>query len=114
MGSFVLEKAIPVMLGVAVAMGELYMTDRTIPFAGDGPGRLKSWTPLIGAFCFGALLYAGPIAEWIFQAEGPQQYFMASLAAIEAISGRKLPRRNSRGPQASAVGRTAPRTEASE
>lgn len=86
--NFWLGAVCPVASGVAVAMAEMYVYERKIPFVGNGPGRSVPWYFLLSAYVIN-LIYAGPMAHWFFAASDPRQYFLAALAAIETFGGRK-------------------------
>lgn len=97
---------VPCFFGVAVAVAEMYVFERKIPFLGSSPGRGASWNQLIGAFLLN-LAYAAPIAHWVFVPTNSRQYFMAAVAAVETFGGRtqksKLNQSSSAASQAEAA-----------
>jgi hypothetical protein len=95
-----LGAVIAVPSGVLVAIGEMYVLDRKIPFLfGGGPARSATWLALSAAFICNAF-YAAPLAHFFFSPVDARQYFLAALAAVEALGGHKgiqLRRKNSSG-----------------
>lgn len=90
---------VPCFFGVSVAVAEMYVFERKIPFLGVTPGRAATWKQLLGAF-LGNLVCAVPMAHYAFAASGGRQYFMAAMATIETFGGRNSRKRRRRSPGA--------------